>query len=373
MWKCLIREKSQLFWNLLFPILLGTMFHIAFSGFSEDEAFHPIPVAVVEQEMSENVLHEMLDTLERSEEKTFLDASYVSEEEALSLLKEKKIIGILYEGNPVTLKISAEMSSNKLEQSILTSFVSQFNLNYAALENIARNHPENLRTAIGLLSKESDYNQETSYSNGTMDLSLEYFFSLIAMSCLFAHIGGVRVALKSQANLSPLGARKCLAPVNKLLSTISELLAAFLYHFLCLAICLFYLIFALKIDFGNQFGYILLATLLGSMTGVSLGFFFGSIGTISENVKGGILLSITMVCSFFSGLMVGNMRIVVEKYCPLFNHLNPAALISDSFYALTVYRSHERYFQNLGILLLLTIGFCFGGFLFIRRRKYAAL
>ena len=85
------------------------------------------------------------------------------------------------------------------------------------------------------------------------------------------------------------------------------------------------------------------------------------------------MMAITMICSFLSGLMVGGMRILVAQICPWFNHVNPAALISDSFYALSVYRSHDRYFLNLAMLLVLSALFYLGGFLLVRRKKYAAL
>ncbi len=71
--------------------------------------------------------------------------------------------------------------------------------------------------------------------------------------------------------------------------------------------------------------------------------------------------------------MIGNMRMYVEKFFPIYNHINPAALISDSLYALIVYPSHERYFINLLILIGLSAVFGIGGFVSVRRKKYASL
>lgn len=129
----------------------------------------------------------------------------------------------------------------------------------------------------------------------------------------------------------------------------------------------------LDINFGNELGYVLLTAFLGCLTGVSFGFFIGSIGHLSEGMKFGIQMAGTMICSFLSGLMVGNMRLLVERVCPWFNHINPAALISDSFYSLTIYQSHSRYFQNSITLVIISALFCLCGFLITRREKYAAL
>ena len=90
-------------------------------------------------------------------------------------------------------------------------------------------------------------------------------------------------------------------------------------------------------------------------------------------MKGAIFMSITMTCSFLSGLMVGSMRILVETYCPIINRINPCALITDTFYSLAIYDSLERYTRNVITLFILSILFAIGGFLLTRRKKYANL
>lgn len=195
--KYLFRQKNTLFWNLLFPIALASFFHISFSEFSANEMFQAIPVAVVLEESEfPSYFKEIIDTLNEPGEEKFFEAVYTSKEEALSLLEQKKIIGILYEGSPVTLSVSANMDSMKLEQSILACFVERYNMQYSALEQIAMNHPQNLPAAIEALAKETHYNIETSYCDGDMDEQITYFFNLIAISCLFASSGGAQIAMK---------------------------------------------------------------------------------------------------------------------------------------------------------------------------------
>ena len=372
--KQLFRQKATLFWNLLFPIALGTMFYVAFSGLSSDEMFHAIPVAVVlAEEDSTSMFRELVDSLNEPGDERFFDAVYTTEEEALSLLEAKEITGILYEGSSISLAVSAEMSSVRLEQSILSCFVEQYNMQHDAIEKIAATHPENMAAAIEMFRKDTFYNAETSYCDGDMDEQITYFFNLIAMSCLFAASGGMQIAIKNQANLSHLGARKCVSPIPRAISLLGTLCATFLYQYLCILVGLFYMLFGLGINFGNNMGYILLTAFLGCLTGVSFGFCIGSIGHLSEGLKFGIQIAVSMTCCFLSGLMVGNIRILIEQFCPWFNQINPSALISDSFYSLTVYQSHSRYFQNSITLVIISFLFCLGGFLMTRREKYAAL
>lgn len=370
--KVMFRDKVLLCWTLLFPIALSTMFYVAFSGLSADESLDAIPVAVVLQE-DDQVIREVMDAIGDSDEEYFFEVSYSTEEEALSLLEEKKVVGILYGGNPVTLSVSAEMENMGMEQSILSSFVDQYNAIYSSIQTIIRENPQALEKVVESLTQSINYNKELTYTDGTMDQEVSYFFNLIAMTCLYAGMGGMFIAIGNQANLSGLGERRNLSPMIKMFSLSGEICASCFFQFMMTLISLCYINFILKINFGSQFGYAALVALVGSFLGVSMGFCIGCIGRMSEGIKTGIYIVISMVCCFFSGLMVHNMRMYVEKICPWFNRMNPAALISDSFYALTVYESHDRYFMNLAELTIMAVGFCIAGFIMVRRKRYAAL
>ena len=370
----LFRNKSQLFWCLAFPIILGTFFYFAFGNLDSDEAFDAIPVAVVLDDSERAAeFQSIIDTMSEPGEDQFLEATYTTNENALHLLEQKEVDGILYGGDEISLTISSEMPSAKLQQSILNSFVQTFQMHYNAIYDIAKEHPENMSAVVDLFSKDVSYNRETSYSDGTLDQAVTYFFNLIAMTCLYACMAGNAIAIENQANLSDLGARKNISPVHKFISLLGGLAANVLVQAACVTICLFYLQFILKVNFGNQFGYSMLGIFAGCLTGVSLGFFIGSIGHMSRYAKDGILMGGTMFCCFLSGLMMGNIRIYLEKYAPFVNKINPAARISDCFYSLTIYSSYDRYWQNIFSLLILSAILFVGGFILVRRNKYASL
>ena len=85
--------------------------------------------------------------------------------------------------------------------------------------------------------------------------------------------------------------------------------------------CLKYILFVLKIDMGNKIPLIYLSGVAGSVTGVSLGFFIGSAGRMSDGVKLGLSMAFSMVCCFFSGLMAGNMKAIIDQHCPVINKI----------------------------------------------------
>ena len=80
-----------------------------------------------------------------------------------------------------------------------------------------------------------------------------------------------------------------------------------------------------------------------------------------------------MTCCFLSGLMVGNIKADIAAFAPWINKINPAAIISDSFYCLNVYSDYSMYIEKIVSMLILIACFTIGGFLLTRRRKYASL
>ena len=46
-YKILTKNKGLLFWTLIFPIILGTFFHMAFKDIEKKESINPFNIAVV--------------------------------------------------------------------------------------------------------------------------------------------------------------------------------------------------------------------------------------------------------------------------------------------------------------------------------------
>lgn len=51
--KYLLREKAMVFWALVFPIILGILFKLAFGGITENNKFEAIEIAVSERALSD--------------------------------------------------------------------------------------------------------------------------------------------------------------------------------------------------------------------------------------------------------------------------------------------------------------------------------
>ena len=134
-----------------------------------------------------------------------------------------------------------------------------------------------------------------------------------------------------------------------------------------------FLIGGLGISFGNQIGYIALTCVVGSLTGVTFGTCIGSIVKKGEGLKIGILIGSTMIMSFLAGMMSADIKYIVMTKAPILGYLNPANLITDSFYALYYYNTHTQFFTDILLLCGFTLLFSSVTYFVLRRQKYASL
>lgn len=363
-----LRQKEIIGWMMIFPIVLSTLFNLAFGNlYEKDIAFSEIPVAVVEIQ-SDSTFKTVMDELSSGDNALF-DTQYTDEATAKKLLKNGDINSIIY----VDSELSMAVSANGLMPSITRSFLEQYETQKAVITETIKNNPEKLQDVINVLSAEINCVDTIPLTNGNMNPYASYFQNLIAMVALFGTTSGLFAATSNQGNLSAIGARKCVSPAHKLKSTIASFLSAFFVQTLCTFLCITYIQFILNIDMGDKIAMLYISGAIGSFTGTSLGFLIGSIGKISEGAKVGICMSVIMGCCFLSGLMVGEMKAIIAEHCPIINKINPAALISDLFYCLTIYNDYSRYTQIIISLISMSFIFLAGGFLLTRRKKYASI
>lgn len=364
-----IRQKYQIFWCLLFPIILGTLFKVAFGDVNDTEmTFHQIPVAYIEQEEPQQDFKALLEQLE--EENELVEVVSVEDmDEAKQLLEDGEVEGIYENGEKIVLTVKEE----EIAQSILKSIQEQYELAVKALTNVGMQNPEGIQVAVESLEKEWSYLENTNITNREMDNMTNYFYALIAMNCLYGCFLGEGCAKEFKANLSDLAARRVAASTNRFVILLAEILAQITAQFACCTIGTCYLKYAMKISLGDEMARMLLVIFLGSAIGVMMGLLIGSIGRLGGDVKDGLCVGVSMLCSFLAGLMIGNMYRVVEQHAPIINRINPAALIVNAFYSLNIYEDYTRYNQCVIYLLVITVIMAVGSYLLVRRERYASI
>lgn len=370
----LMRNKANLFWILVFPIVLGCFFKIAFSNITASESFHTIPVAVVEGDNADaTAFHTMIEQLSGDSEDAMLSATFCDDKKARTLLEKGKVDGIFYTTDTVELAVNSDLSDASINQSILQSLLTQYYLNRDLIVQILTTNPGNIESLVDSIGQSVDTRKEVSLTRDNVDTYDQYFYNLIAMACLYTAMGGINLAINNSANLSSLAARKTIAPAKRAALIGTELLAIILFESLLNMVSFLFIVTVLGIHMTTHLGLALLTILISTTFSITFGMFLGCVGPKSEGGKTGLMFAVVMPLCFLSGLMMGTMRMVVEKYAPFVNRINPAALISDSFYALNNYDTLTRYTGNILTLLLMTALFLIISILVTRRKTYASL
>lgn len=370
----LMRNKANLFWILVFPIVLGCFFKIAFSNITASESFHTIPVAVVEGDNADaTAFHTMIEQLSGDSEDAMLSATFCDDKKARTLLEKGKVDGIFYTTDTVELAVNSDLSDASINQSILQSLLTQYYLNRDLIVQILTTNPGNIESLVDSIGQSVDTRKEVSLTRNNTNTYDQYFYNLIAMACLYTAMGGINLAINNSANLSSLAARKTIAPAKRAALIGTELLAIILFESLLNMVSFLFIVTVLGIHMTTHLGLALLTILISTTFSITFGMFLGCVGPKSEGGKTGLMFAVVMPLCFLSGLMMGTMRMVVEKYAPFVNRINPAALISDSFYALNNYDTLTRYTGNILTLLLMTVLFLIISILVTRRKTYASL
>ena len=88
--KSMLRQKEEFFWIMLFPLILGPFFFLAFAKISSStEDFKTIDVAIVNEDSEENVMFKMMIeslTSDDGSDIRFFNAEYTDVETAKELL-----------------------------------------------------------------------------------------------------------------------------------------------------------------------------------------------------------------------------------------------------------------------------------------------
>lgn len=365
--KCVLRDRELMFWTLLFPILLAILFNLAFSDLSSAETFIEVDVAMVQNEELENnpAFTEALDGAGK-----LFTVQYTGRKEADQLLKDNEIDG--YITFDPELKLVVNQSG--LNQTIIRGFLDDFKQSSSTIMTIASQNPFALNDGmLEGVSNRSEYLKTVSASQGDPDPVVNYFYGLIAMTCLYGGFLGVKEVVAIQADLSAVGARVNVAPTNKFIVFLSSILAASTIQLIELLIVLAFIIGVFGISFGNRIFYIILTCVVGSLVGVTFGTTIASVIKKSEGLKTGILIGSTMTMVFLSGMMSPDIKYNIMTKLPILAYLNPANLITDSFYALYYYDTLTQFFINILLLLGFTFLFSAITYFVLRRQKYASL
>ncbi len=375
--KCTVRDKALVFWTLFFPLILATFFNMAFSNITKHEEFTSPDIAVVDNEQYQKDQYFKDFLIEHSSEAEASNGSVklfnvhvASLEKARKMLENGEVIGYITVGTPIGFTVK----NSGFNQTIVKAIFDEYSQTASIAGNIIKNDPASVQKGLFEdIQNRKEYTREVRIgTKDKPDSMVNYFYSLIAMACMYGAFFGLKEITDTQGDLSKQAARLNIAPVHKLKALLAGFSAVYMVALAEVMALICYLVFGLNVDFGNQIGFIVLTCIAGCLTGITFGAFISAV-IKSDGVKSAILIVSNMTCAFLAGMMFGDMKYIIQQKIPLLSYINPLALITDAFYALYYYDTHTRFFINIGLLGGFTVLFSLVTYMIIRRQRYESI
>lgn len=384
--KILFRNRMLIFWTFAFPIILGAFFNMAFADIETSEQLDVFDIAIVDNEDFNNnqAAKEAFKVLSAkdSEERLF-DTKYVTEKEAKKLLEEEKITGyVLAKGESLKVVIT----TSGINETILKSVVDEIQqTNKIVSASVEKTMEEQAAACVMDINYEKIYADAIKAATSDVEVkikdissdNLSYtmieFYTLIAMACLYGGIIGMVAMNQNIPNMTNIGKRVGISPVSKAKLVLGSVLAGYITQLVGILLLFMFTIFVLDVDYGDRLGLIVILAMAGSLAGLSIGIAIGTLLKVSENAKTGIVIAVTMVGCFLSGMMGITMKYIIDTYVPILNKINPASMITDGLYSLYYYETLDRYFFDLISLMVFSLVLICLSFTGLRRQTYDSI
>lgn len=383
--KTLFRNKALIFWTFAFPIILGTFFNMAFSNIESSEKLDIINIAIIKNddfnnnEIFKTAFEELSD---KNNDDRLFETRYTTEEEAKKLLEDEEIVGYMklvndepkltFTTSGINETIFKYVSEEITQTSNIIKYLSEEEIKK---EMIAGNYNidyESIYNRVIELTEEDNV-RLNNVSNSNLSYTMIEFYTLIAMACLYGGLLGAVAINQNLANMTNQGKRVSVSPTSKGKIILSSVLASYITQLVGVALLFLYTIFVLKVDYGDKLGLDIALAMAGSLAGLSLGVAVATTIKSNDNVKTGIIIAITMLGCFLSGMMGITMKYIIDKNIPIINKLNPASMITDGFYSLYYYDTLDRYIFDIGSLLIFALILIAISYISLRRQKYDSI
>lgn len=362
----ILRDRAVMFWSFVFPLILCTLFYVSFGHIGTEIDQIDTALVIHDDGVQAKALQATLKMIAEGVP-DMLTVEEMNEDTATELLEKGEIKGIFYADTEPELQVADSGISESVLQQILQEYTDQA----AIITSVGQENPEKLRDVLSTVMNGSrSYVKEVFLGGEKVNNMVQYFFALIAMTCMFSGYIGTEAAEQLQADVSALGARRCVGSVSKIKNIAADGIVICLMSFVAVGILLLYISLGLHIYIGNQWGKLLFISFMGSLIGMAAGILIGSLQKISIGAKMGIMTAFSLVSSALSGLMVSGIKGLIEDNCPIINRINPSSVITDAFYSVSIYPDNSRFIRDIATLLGFTLICMVAAFLQMRRTRY---
>lgn len=408
-----LRNKASLFWLIVFPLVLATLFTGMFSNLAKGYDVQAMPLAIVENANWKqatgasafiDALSEKSTQTAQSQSKqsqpeqtnnhiaTLINATTVASiDQARKALADGTVDGYLTVDKNGLLELSlasgvagsasdtmSSGSAKAITIAALGGALDLYNRADVMTRTLLEDNPQaaTSRAFWSSLSDVTGMTREVQLTNFKPDAMARYFYAMLGMACLMAMGYSISAVTTAQANLSALGLRRSVAPLNR----VTQLMAGFLASWLCsgvsLLIALAYVRYVCGIEIGGREPAAILAVAVASFMACAFGTMIGAIPKLPQGVKMGLTSAIPCALSLFSGLYGGfamSLSDWITRNAPIFALLNPAQQVTNLFYGLLYYDSYRPFLNTCGVLLAMSAIFLVVSVIMLKEQRYEHL
>ena len=294
--KALFKNKGLIFWSFAFPIIMATLFNMAFGNWEESEKFTSINIGIVTNEYFDNniIAKNVFNSLSDGDNKIF-NITYASKDEVTNLLTDKKIEGIIEytNSNPNII-----INSNSVSSTIIKSVVDEIETNNTIFSDLMKSGKytsngmeEQVNRIIEKINSTTINTKDISVKK--LDIAVIEYYSLLAMTCLYGGFIAMSAISNSLASASSRGKRVAISPIKKSTAILSSLCASFIVQLIGALLLLIY-INIIGVNLHTNLISLFVITILGVLAGISIGLIVSVMINKSEDTKLGIIIAISM-------------------------------------------------------------------------------
>ncbi len=342
LFKHIIRDKNFIFWQLTFPIILLSLFYMAFSGLIHPDSVE-IDIAVAKDNQYLPIYRSI----------SVLNLKNFNAEDAEQAIEEQEISAYIDADNHILVGRNGTVST------IVSSIVDQIeqinalNIDYRTI-NFSRDFIKNNK------------------STETANAMFIPFYAAIAMNAIYAAFIMSEVVLYYTANLSNVGQRIEMAPLKKLNLFGVACLMAIVINLAANLLSLAYIKLVLHLEIFTNIPLSILMIIVLNIFGVALGLFIST--TRFDYVIKNVMVTITtLAMAFLSGMMVQSLRTLILRKAPILAIINPVSSATTALFRLDSFGDSTGHFPTIGTILLLSVLLFATAIVILRRRKYVNL
>lgn len=339
--KNLFRDAGFSFWSLIYPLIMAVFFYISINGVLNME-LENVNVGID----SENPISYILEEIE------FLNVHKIPEDEVLTKLEDREIDAFIDDD------LNIKVNDSGINQTIIKEVVEQ-------IKQMGK-----LNRPIENYDFTAEYIKDRNQKSNSIII---IFYSLIAMVSTYGVFAGIETVNLIQANLSNIGARLNITPLKKHKFLLAGVIVALLLNLFANVILFIYIKYGLKLNLFTEIKYSAIFVIIGNLFGVALGVFIGSSNKKKDSVKTIMAISITLFCSFLSGMMNPQIKVMIDEKAPILAKLNPISIITNNLYRINLLESTKSVGEGILILSIESIVLIFTSYIFLRGKNYDSI